>query len=432
MGIRDVEVSGRLSRIHMIALAVLTVGVGLLLLATAKPAHAAAGGLDGSFNGDGKLIGPSSAEDVVIQPNGKIVAGHSVDFSVVRYNANGRLDTTFGGGDGKASVEIGPSLLAFSNAIALQKDGKIVVAGGAESEDLTEELYVVVRYNANGSVDTTFGGGDGIVMTDFGYSDFYGADEVLIQPDAKIIVVGGWYDLKMARYNPDGSLDPTFGNGGKLRVQRAFYHVDSAALQKDGKIVVAGDHWGRFGLNRYKPNGRLDTSFGGGDGKVRTDFNTEGSPDYFVSIGGLAIQPDGKIIAAGHSGEMGALFTLARYYPGGALDKTFGGGDGSIRHPVHPSGARLSVAQDVALQADGKIVAVGYTGPSWGDPMNFAVVRYTENGGLDRNFGGDSMVETDFSSRDDGAHGVAIQEDGKIVVAGSTGVKLALARYHAN
>jgi uncharacterized delta-60 repeat protein len=405
----------RASRLLTAAFALL---LGLLALGSA--ALAAGGDLDPTFSGDGKVLTDFGLDDgangVAIQADGKIVAAgfrrnQASDFALARYNPDGSLDPTFDG-DGKVLTDFGG--FDFALGVAIQTDGKIVAAGFAGA-GANPSNFALARYNADGSLDPSFDG-DGRVMTAFG---------VAIQADGKIVAAGRSYagarpfDFALARYNPDGSLDPSFDGDG--RVLTGFGGDESAfdvAIQADGKIVAAGAGGanGNFLLARYLPDGGLDPSFGG-DGRVATDF---GRAD---SAFGLAIQADGKIVAAGGSFTSfgpAADFALARYNPGGGLDPTFDG-DGRV---VTDFGA-FDAARSVAIQTDGKIVAVGDSGE------DFALARYNPNGSLDASFGGDGSVVTDFGAEDVG-NAIAIQVDGKIVAAGFTRSRaedFALARY---
>jgi uncharacterized delta-60 repeat protein len=292
---------------------------------------------------------------------------------------------------------------------------------------------VIARYNPNGTLDTTFSG-DGKQRTDFGS----GADEatgVAVQGDGKIVVVGGggvdgegFLDFAVARYNPNGSLDTSFSGDGKQRTDLGGDdEASGVALQPNGKIVAVGTGGGgpenppAFALARYNPNGSLDTTFSG-DGKQTTDFG--------YTANGVALQANGKIVAVGHArpGDFG----LARYNPNGSLDTTFSG-DG-LQTTDFGFGAD-DEATGVALQGDGKIVAAGYAsgGATGGD---FALARYNPNGTLDSSFSGDGRRRTDFGGNDR-ANGVALQANGRIVLAGD-GLgpdqtrDFALARYLGN
>ena len=351
----------------------------------------------------------AGANDVAIQSDGKIVAvgGGNGSFAVFRYNVSGSLDTTFGAG-GKAITPMGNRHDAAS-AVDIQTNGKIVVAGFITNG--TDEDFAVVRYNANGSLDGTFGTG-GKVVTDFGGS-FDEAHDVKVQPDGKIVVVGmgdGPPNLKfaLARYNSDGTLDNTFGAGGKVTTPLSFdARAFAAALQGDGKIVVAG-YAGGFAIARYNSDGTLDSSFATG-GVVVLETNSQAND--------VSIQPDGKIVAAGGIGGSSSTsgFYLARVNADGLLDQSFGSSGtvitlfGEFTDPV---------ANGVALQSDGKIVAAGFSRNN--GYRDFAVVRYDVDGSLDTTFGTDGRILTATGTGEDDGRAIAIQPDGRIVVAGYT------------
>jgi uncharacterized delta-60 repeat protein len=241
--------------------------------------------------------------------------------------------------------------------------------------------------------------------------------------------------VSVAAPNRAGDLDPTFGGDGKVTTNfRSGEELRNVAIDADGKIVVAGctgGHGSPIALARYNPNGTLDTSFGGG-GKVTTDLAHKGG-DCALDV---AIQDDGKIVAAGHSGFGGphAKFAVVRYRPDGTLDKTFGG-DGWVSTDFTPDS---DFAAAVAIQADGKIIAAGQSGVFGANTM-FALARYNPDGTRDTTFGEHGQVTTDFTGGDDGANAVGLQSDGKIVVAGGAGTDsdfggtgFALARYEAD
>jgi uncharacterized delta-60 repeat protein len=400
----------------------------------AAAAFAAPGDLDTTFSGDGKVTTKlSSADDhakgVAIQADGKIVAaGHSSirgngTFGLARYNSDGTLDPTFSwNGKVKTDFTAGND---YAQGVAIQANGKIVLAGGAnERTPFTfARRFALARYNPNGSLDRTFGG-DGKVTTDFS-PDRDVANAVAIQADGKIVAAGvdgyGSSKFALARYNRNGTLDSTFSGDGKVRTNftaEPDFALD-VAIQADGKIVAAGGAGTGsedvdFALARYNSNGSLDRTFGG-DGKVTTDFPAP-SPDDEDIAHAVAIQPDGKIVALGLAHRAGP-FALARYNPDGSLDPTFGG-DGQVM-------AAHGAASDVAIQADGRIVTAG------GGNGAFALARYNPDGSLDTTFGDEGNVTTDFTAGGDGASGVAIQSNGRIVAAGGTGRKFALARYLA-
>ena len=399
------------------------------------------GTLDPSFSGDGLdtvTIGAhSSATGVAIQPNGRIVVvgSNSVasggNFVLVRYNSNGTLDATFSG-DGRQTTNFGGRCGASD--VALQGNGKIVAVGSVFKRldpYHGRNYFAVARYNSNGSLDKSFSG-DGRQTTQF-VGDA-GASDVAIQGSGKIVMVGntanlaGNGDFAVARYNPNGTLDKGFSGDGRQTTD-FFGYSDAAAgvaLQGDGRIVAVGtESSSDFALARYNPNGSLDTTFSG-DGKQTTNFGG-GSSD---GAGGVALQGDGKIVAVGDAGGHGSSdFGLARYNPDGSLDTTFSG-DGRQTTSFASGG---SGATGVALQGDGKIVAVGYANSAGNG--DFALARYNPNGTLDKTFSGDGKQTTSFGGGYNGATGVALQGDGKIVVVGRAGgypFDFALARYNPN
>jgi uncharacterized delta-60 repeat protein len=406
----------------------------LLLLGPITPAFASPGGLDTSFGGDGRVttaFGRGGIWAVAIQSDGKIVAagatgGANGKFALARYTVDGSLDATFGG-DGKVKTGF-TSFGDSAYAVALQSDGKIVAAGSTGGAN---GKFALARYNTNGRLDATFSG-DGKATTDFTHHGDY-AYGVAIQTDGTIVAAGatGGANRKfaLARYTVDGSLDTSFGGDGKVKTDftRGFDEADGVAIQTDGKIVAAGFSGGangKFALARYKANGILDPSFGS-DGKVVTDFSSH--DDYAI---GLAIQGNGKIVAAGGTTRDFYRFALARYNTDGTLDPTFSK-DGRVTTNFSAS---ADEAHAVAIQSDGKIIAAGHANGERNG--RFALARYNSHGHLDPTFGGDGRVTTGFTAGFDSVYGVAIQADGRIVAAGVSGVfgrtpKFALARFQA-
>jgi uncharacterized delta-60 repeat protein len=426
-------------------LSTLTVCIALAVGLLAIPAQAAPGDLDPSFGTGGKVktdFGPgsNSATAIAIQADSKIVVvggTGSGDFALARYNADGSLDASFGIG-GKVTTDIGLFDVAF--AVAIQADGKIVAAGGTAPEGFCCQ-FALARYNTDGSLDASFGVGGKVTTIFAGDSRAFA---VAIQADGKIVAAGGRSDpfvtdFALARYNADGSLDTSFGTGGKVTTDfSGFDQASRVAVQEDDKIVAVGTGGPNndFALTRYNTDGSLDTSFGTG-GKVTTDFGG------FDGASGLAIQGDAKIIAAGRGGFF-TVFALARYNTDGSLDTTFDG-DGMVTTQFF--GENIESAAGVAIQTNGKIVVAGSVFSTF-DP-SFALARYNINGSLDTSFGAGGKVTTDFgdpsevgvlcpSARkdcsEDTAKNVAIQSDGKIVAVGGAGpctppCIFALARY---
>lgn len=333
---------------------------------------------------------------------------------------DGSLDITFDG-DGKVITDLGGSDVA--RATVVQKDGKIVAVGDSDATD-----FVLVRYNTDGSLDTNFGV-NGVVTTVLTGSTNL-ASALGIQDDGKLVVVGstnggGTYDFILQRYSTNGSLE--------LSIVTDFNSsLDSAravAIQEDGKMIAAGysnaGGSNNFALARYNIDGSLDTSFNG-TGKVVTDF---GSDDQ---INAIVLQTDGKIVAAGTTSVGGFYdFALARYNTDGSLDTSFNG-TGKV---ITDFGGTLDQAFAVALQKDGKIVAIGTTNAE--ESNDFALARYNIDGSLDTSFGIMGKVITDFSSgTNDQGRAVVIQKDGRIILSGSTNVggpnSFAIVRYHTD
>ena len=393
--------------------------------------------LPSGFGASGKVTtaigsGADSIRALAVQPDGKIVVagvasnGADNDFAVARYNTDGSLDATFDG-DGKFTYGWG-SGHDEANAVTIQPDGRIVVVG--TSYNGSAFLYTLVRLNPNGSLDTTFDA-DGIVTTAVYTKNNDIAQSVLIQPDGKILAAGQSYngsntDFSLARYNSNGSLDTTFNKTGKVITAFGSSHdyIYDLAVQTDGKILVAGTS---YTGSKYNFALARYTAAGAldktfdGDGKLTTSMTTGTDRAY-----GMVLQPDGKILVAG---ESNFDFGLARYTTTGALDTTFGTG-GKVTTPI---GSAMDFGRSVALQADGKILVAGYG--SNGSNNDFAVVRYASNGALDTTFDGDGKVTTAIGSGQDIGYSVKVQSDGEILVAGfSTGSNddFALARYNTD
>jgi uncharacterized delta-60 repeat protein len=278
----------------------------------------------------------------------------------------------------------------------------------------------------------SFSVGDGKVTTDLQWHDY--GYSIIVQTDGQILVAGysygDHYDFALARYHPDGTLDATFSGNGKINTDFGSYDYSyGVAIQTDGKILMAGYTWNGsnddFALARYNPDGSLDTTFSG-DGKLTTDF---GGYDWGRS---LAVQADGKILVVGTAQILDAWnvgnndFALARYNPDGSLDTTFSG-DGKVTTGfVDGWSDNEDSGRSIAVQADGKILVAGSSDSGSND---FALVRYNPDGSLDTTFSSDGKLTTDFGN-DDSGYSVVVQADGKILVAGQSGNNFALARYN--
>ncbi len=350
-----------------------------------------------------------------------------------------------------------------ANAVALQADGKIVLAGGADMQGSNSADFALARYCADGKLDdgancgTGFGNG-GTVTTNFAsYNDF--ANAVAIQPDGKIVAAGvslqvTYQAMALARYCPDGTLDNGvncgaggFGIAGEVitAVGGGFSSgfATGLVLQPDGKIVAAGFAGANFALVRYCPDGRLDNGINCGAGGfgvagiVATGF-AGGSAEARA----LALQPDGKLVVAGGAGATTAMdFALARYCPNGSLDDGVhcgGPGFGTGGKVTTVLGAGKDEILGVTIQPDGKIVAAGYSAAA-ANNNDFALARYCADGRLDdgqncggSGFGVGGILITTLSAGHDMAFGIALQADRKPVLAGyTTGLsrEFALARY---
>ncbi len=425
--------------------AALLCAAALMLLPIQTVQAGPEGQLDLTFSHDGKTTANlGEGQDgmaVIVQKDGKIVVVGDMlpavgprDFAVARFNADGTPDSGFGG-DGTVTTNIGSNLdlgqttsYDSSTAAAIQKDGKIVVAGftNAGKKNFFDFDFAVVRYLPNGDLDSTFGK-NGIVTTTFTSDSEDRAFAVAVQSDGKIVVAGsspnapGFNDFALARYLPDGTPDKSFSGDGRVITDftGGFDFAKSMVIQKNGKIVLAGPTTAThlsvdFGLARYNTDGSLDNSFGG-DGRAVTDFF--GLEDELSAI---ALQADGKIVAVGTTTDGFVFdFSLARYLPNGSLDKGFSG-DGRI---ISDFGSNTERAFDVTVQPDGKIIAAG---ESFQRTNDFALAHYLSNGTLDQSFGTHGKVFTDFkdahfgTSQSDSARAITLQKDGKIVAAGAT------------
>jgi uncharacterized delta-60 repeat protein len=358
--------------------------------------------------------------------------------SVVNAVTPGSLDPSFGQeprpGVAITNIAQDPDFPDQAHAVAVQTDGKIIAAGTAIVIGQSNN-FALVRYNGDGSIDTSFGV-DGIVLTDFGHGANRPdqANAVVVQPDGKIVAAGESRNagdiavFGLARYNTDGSLDTSFGIDGLVQTEFAGFTAAAyaLALQPDGKIVAAGTMMdgmgnGLFALARYNTDGSPDADFGVG-GEVTTAFTGDASAAY-----ALALQPDGKIVVAGTNDWTGTgNFALARYDTDGSLDTDFGV-EGKIITSVSEN---FSEAYGLVVQSDGKIVAVGIA------DLDFALARYNADGSLDTDFGIGGLVTTDFDGGVDVAYAAALLPDGKILAAGSAGGDggddFALAKYNTD
>ncbi len=397
------------------------------ILAAPIIVRAAAGDLDGGFGNSGLVMTDIGGNDdfgwaTAIQTDGKIVVvgssfsgpGFQNDFAIVRYNSDGTLDDDFGSA-GKVTTDIGGDA-DVAQSVAVQSDGKIVVAGhrivGANWD------FAVVRYNPDGTLDTSFDGdtgtGNGIVTTALGGSTEF-VSSLALQSDDKIVLVGYTNngvgdDIALVRFNPDGTLDTSLGGTGIVTTDIGGGNEEarSVAIQSDGKIVLVGytdlGAETNVAVVRYNIDGSLDTDFAG-DGTVTTAVR----PDNFGSS--VAIQNDGKIVVAGYSLFDTSDFIVLRYNSDGTSDTDFSD-DGLV---VRDSGTD-DFASSMALDDDGRIIVAGYTNGS--APHSFAFLRFNSDGSSDSTFGSEGMSIINVGDVNH-SPSIAIQNDQKIIVAGT-------------
>jgi uncharacterized delta-60 repeat protein len=391
------------------------------------------GDLDETFGTKGMSLyddpfqGTTSNEEgrgVAIQQDGKIVvAGYSHSSApvlasalVLRFDASGVLDNTFGT-NGVVTFDAATGVID-GYGVSIQADGKIIVVGdsGAPNPNV-----ILARLNTDGTLDITFGTG-GVAAFDVNNSDYGYA--VAVQTDGKIVVVGQTstaterYALVL-RCNSDGTLDGAFGVNGIVTYDSPGWDVaNGVAMQSDDKIVVTGST-----SLPYPSTSLTDVLVFrlNGDGTLDNAFGANGVATFdLIYDEGMSamIQPDGKIVIAGgvwsFSSSHNAVLVL-RYKNDGTLDDSFGTG-GVVTY--NPDDADYLFGKGAALQPDGKIIVVGYIWDSAG--INFLVLRYNTNGTLDTTFGGDGMSEYKKGEGNAGGYGVAIQSDGKLVVSGNS------------
>lgn len=408
--------------------------------------------LDIGFNGTGQTtysLNPNTefwdeATAVATQADGRIlVAGYSqtnadnnYDFVVVRYNANGTLDGSFGTGGRTVIAFDMPDgqKQDFAEAIAIQADGRIVVAGRAQSSTSLQYDFAVARLSSDGFLDNSFGtGGKATFQINSTKAD-NSARAIGFQSDGKILLGGyaemtepGDYDFAVIRLNTNGTQDLTFGTGGKALV--AFNvggalsdEIESLAVQADNAIVVVGTAEAtesfddRMAIARLTANGLIDNSFGTA-GKLSFAFtgaNDAGATD-------VAIQPDGKIVVVGYTeiNDIGNYdFAAARLTTSGKFDSTFDG-DGKFVYAFNLGGANFDRANAVAVQPDGKIVIVGQSTVNNFGGSDVSVLRLTTAGKADTTFnttGGRAYSAGNIEWAND----VAVSATGQIVTVGAT------------
>ncbi len=423
--------------------------LGVLALLIASPSSfAAAGGLDPSF-GTGGLVRTTLATDTqayssALLPDGRLlVAGIVWDSNtnlqrvlLARYEKTGALDASFGvnGSAMNQLIANGHNNSSLANALAVQADGKIVVAGSTQY-DGRNWIPALARFNSDGNLDGTFGV-QGVVTPPFSAKDSQHTS-IALQTDGKIVAAGygagdTGYLIRVFRYNAEGSVDGSFGQGGVTEIAASVSgdnFVNGLAIQSDGKLVVAGALTAASGANsgfllRFNTDGSKDSSFGQ-NGIVNVSL---GLSD--LSFNQLLLQTDGKFFVVGR-GQIAAdyVFALARFNTNGSLDTSFG----SVGLVTTVVGTHDS-AYGVTVQPDGKMVVGGHSQVS-GNGYVFALARYNANGTLDTHFGNGGLVRTPIGSIDDLIWSVSLAPDGMLLAVGNSQIdtdsnnQIVIARY---
>ena len=400
----------------------------------------------------GKIL----AAGIITEPN---LTTTKANFCLYRFLPNGSLDTTFGTNGSVTTDFFSQDDLGY--AVAFDASGRILVGGDATTLVSTTVIsptqisntyrtdFALARYTAAGQPDTDPVNGfgtmiapglrSGKVTTQFGSGSSIGR-AVAVQADGQILLAGQGYsaaantnDFAVARYNPDGTLDPSFGTGGVANtvILAGRDYARGMVLQPDGKIVLGGDAFNGadqdLAVARYNADGTLDATFGTG-GVMTTAVGVQG-PSGTSALNDFGVSPlldaSGRVVMAGvTTSSTGATDSvLVRYTPSGVLDATFGG-TGKV---VTDLGGN-DQGRALAIQPDGKLVMVGNaSSPATG--IDIAVARFNPNGTLDTTFGTGGKVTTDISGQDDYVVAVAVQADGKILAGGASWNYLALVRY---
>lgn len=413
-------------------------------------AFAQAGLLDETFEFDGiantLIAGNQSNGNEVICQDGKIYVGGRVYVNsttaypfIAKYNDDGLLDDFFGS-FGATLTDFGADVAVEIFSFLIQPDGKILGAGSIGPGvllSIQERNFFLIRYNADGSLDESFGD-EGYV--DFNVSDGVQGDiisDIALDNEGRIVVCGQanilyfpdqHFDFALARFSADGEIDDSFGDGGVVITDAGSTTEGASALviQPDGKIVIAGssyvdDYDQDYFIIRYNSNGTKDEDFGTA-GIFIASYGTS-----FDGCSDIALQGDGSFIAAGAASQDGQNgFGVVKITPDGEYDETFGTG-GKFFHAVNDG---LTFGGNIAMQPDGKIIIAGVGS---GASYDFALIRVNSNGTLDASFGTDGETLTDFDGGDDRAAAVTLDEELRIVVTGSVTVSgyaaSGLARY---
>lgn len=410
-------------------------GITAALVASSTSLIAAPGSFDTRFNTSGYATANygllESANAVAVAPDGKIVVVGtttvmgSSDVAVVRYNANGSLDTSFSS-DGGVVIDVKDASLDIGAAVIVQKDGKILIGGTTTSAGNSDLL--LIRLNKDGTPDTFFGKGGTVVKSAFLQDE---GSALAIQPDGKILLAGTEgsgsgvsCDFTVVRFNTNGSPDLEFGSSGRKFVSfpSGEDRCKAIALQSDGKIILAGESKvadTHMAITRLNPTGDVDTTFGPGGQQVFTTGN-------FSRFNAVAIQTDGKIVLGGTRSNIIVDFAVRRLNPNGSSDTTFGV-NGLVTTTF--SSFSTETARGVAIQPDGKIVIMG--GSSLSGASRFSAVRFSSTGTKDTTFGTGGFSRVALGTTDAQVCNAGVmQPDGRILLVGNVTDDFAIARLN--
>jgi uncharacterized delta-60 repeat protein len=410
-------------------------------------AHAAAGGLDPSFSGDGKVLTPipggGAGYGEAIDSRGRIVVVGNADdagkVAVARYLPSGKLDASFGN-DGLALFRFSTfrGVPSTGHAVAIDSNDRVVVVGQTRRSQAHGRNIGIARLTAHGKLDPSFSGDGREVWHVGGAVSKDVANSVAIDSAGRIVAAGSSKingqnpEFTLVRCRANGAVDTTFSGDGVVRTSFGLSEdfANGVAIDSAGRIVAAGvshsfsrgDY--RAAIARYRSDGSLDPTFSG-DGKLLL-----GSPSGELRALAVVVDGQDRIVTAGDSFDVNGhpQFTVIRLRSNGSLDTSFGDDGMAINFP-------RATASSVAIDPDGRIVAAGYTQLLTGSPSRFAIARYTPSGEPDRSFSGDGTVTTsvDKASQTSAAFAVAIDPLGRIVAAGvgsaGQGFEFAVARY---
>lgn len=396
--------------------------------------------LDTTFGLGGSVTLPIYSQSIVLRPDGRVLVAGSTGtaYATAQLLPNGALDPSYST-EGIAIADLGPGLERVAGSTQ-QADGKLVVAGYSVNQ------FQVARYDANGNLDTTFSE-DGRVTIDFGGEAWDAkANDVVVQPDGRILVVGGiraWNGvylssrIAMARLMPDGSLDTTFSSDGLMTFDhQGFGGANAVALQTNGRIVVATSTLGNFfGVIRFLANGAIDNTFSG-DG-IAYIYSASGYSEAFD----LVVQPDNKILVVGcyymaNSQRYGSAIMMARFNPNGGFDTTFAANGRRV------DGSQIQrTGEFLALKADGSFLVAGNATETvqGGYSSHMAVTHYDALGNVQSPFTlqvirHETMAYSDFipSRFNSTTRGLVVQPDGKVLLLGLANNQAVVTRFMAD